>query len=55
VGGPNGGGLLEDSDYEVRWRRGAHDLVSNEMIKRWWNELWRGSTWRLRGVEPGVR
>jgi hypothetical protein len=55
AGGPKGGGLLRDSDREVRWRQGARDLGDNEMIKRRWNELQRSGTWRRGGVEPRVR
>jgi hypothetical protein len=55
VGGPKGGGLLEDSDRMVGWRWGTRDLAGNKMIKRWRNELRWGGTWRRGGVEPGVR
>jgi hypothetical protein len=55
AGGPKGGVLLEDSDREVGWRRGARDLVGNEMIKRRWNELQWGGTGRHGGLELGVR
>jgi hypothetical protein len=55
TGGPKGGGLLGDSDHEVGWRRGAHDLAGSKVIKQRKNELQRGDTWRCRGVEPGMR
>jgi hypothetical protein len=34
---------------------GRSRLAGKEMIKRRWNEFWRGGTWRRGGVEPGVR